>query len=52
VLVHRCEGLPYVLGTEDYESDKIIPPGGHTLRVRAQDGDGWLEERFEILGAP
>ncbi len=51
-LVHRCEGLPYVLGSEGYESDKIVPPGDHTLRVRAQDGDGWLEESFTILGAP
>ena len=52
VLVNRCEGPPYLLGAENYESDKVIPPGEHTVRVRAQDGDGWLEESFRIVGAP
>ncbi len=50
-LVHRCEGPPYLLGTEEYESDSIIPTGPHTLRIRAQDGDGWLEQTFQINGA-
>ena len=42
---------PYLLGTEDRSSDKIIPPGEHTLLIRAQDGEGWLEQTFTILGA-
>jgi len=27
-----------------------VPTGEHVLRVRVKDGDGWLEERFEIAG--
>ncbi len=50
-LVHRCEGPPYVLGTEEYTSDGIIPTGPHTLLIRARDGDGWLEQTFRITGA-
>ena len=47
----RCEGPPYLLGTEENESDRIIPPGKHELRIRAKDGDGWLEQSFTIEGA-
>ncbi|MBM3500350.1 MAG: hypothetical protein FJX74_16965 [Armatimonadetes bacterium] len=50
-LVNRCEGPPYLLGTEEYASDGVIPPGEHELRVRAQDGEGWLERTFKIVGA-
>lgn len=50
-LVSTMDGPPYLVGTEDYESDGVIPPGPHTLTVRARDGDGWLEESFEIVGA-
>ena len=50
-LAHRCEGPPYLLGTEEYASDGIIPGGDHQLRIRAQDGDGWLEQTFAIHGA-
>lgn len=50
-LVTRSEGPPYLLGTEDYTSDTVIPPGEHELRVRARDGDGWLEQTFKIVGA-
>jgi len=50
-LVTRCEGPPYLLGTEEYASDGVIPAGEHELRVRAQDGDGWLEQTFTIVGA-
>lgn len=49
-LVSQFERPPYLVGTEDYESDKVIPPGKHELRVRAKDGEGWLEQRFEIVG--
>lgn len=48
-LVHKCAGPPYLLGSEEYVSDKILPPGKHTLTIRAQDGDGWLEQTFEIV---
>ena len=50
-LVSRFDGPPYLLGTEDYESDNVIPPGEHQLRIRARDGDGWLEQTFAITGA-
>ena len=50
-LVGRCNGPPYLLGTEDYSADGVIPPGRHALRIRARDGDGWLERTFEINGA-
>jgi hypothetical protein len=50
-LVCQYDGPPYVLGREEYESEGVIPPGEHELRVRAQDGDGWLEQRFMIRGA-
>ena len=41
---------PYLLGTEDYDSDTVIPKGKHTLRIRAKDGEGWLEQSFKIVG--
>lgn len=50
-LVSRYDQPPYTLGTEGYESDNVIPSGEHVLRVRAKDGEGWLEESFEIRGA-
>jgi len=49
-LVNRCDGPPYMLGTENYDSDGVIPAGEHQLRLRAQDGDGWLEQTFTITG--
>lgn len=49
-LVQTCPGPPYLLGSEDYSSDGVIPGGRHTLLVRAKDGDGWLEQGFEIVG--
>ncbi|MCE5236963.1 hypothetical protein LLH23_00545 [bacterium] len=49
-LVHRCDGPPYLLGTEEYTSDGILPTGKHTLVIRARDGEGWLERSFEIVG--
>ncbi|MCH9656863.1 MAG: hypothetical protein K0U86_10335 [Planctomycetes bacterium] len=42
---------PYLLGTEEHTSDKIIPRGKHILKIRARDGDGWLEQTFPIVGA-
>jgi hypothetical protein len=49
-LITRAEGPPYILGGEDSSWDKVVPPGEHRLRVRAQDGDGWLEQAFIISG--
>ncbi|HPO07924.1 MAG TPA: hypothetical protein PLZ55_04595, partial [bacterium] len=51
-LISRYDTPPYTLGTEEYASDNVIPPGEHELLVRAKDGDGWLEERFTIRGEP
>lgn len=50
-LVTRFSQPPYLVGTEEYDSDNVIPPGEHTLLIRARDGDGWLEEEFTVLGA-
>jgi hypothetical protein len=50
-LVGRCDGPPYVLGSEDNESDGVISPGEHRLFIRAKDGDGWLEQTFTIQGS-
>ena len=50
-LVGRQDGPPYLLGTEDYATDKVIPPGKHEVLIRARDGAGWLEQRFAIVGA-
>ena len=47
--VHQADAR--VLGSEEYDSDGVIPPGKHTLLVRAKDGDGWLEQTFTIVGA-
>jgi hypothetical protein len=49
-LVTKVDGPPYLVGTEEYESDGVVPKGEHVLRVRVKDGDGWLEERFVING--
>ena len=49
-LVTRFEGPPYLLGTEERTSDNVLPPGEHELRIRARDGDGWLEECFTLRG--
>ena len=50
-LVSEHAGPPYLLGSEDASADGVIPPGQHDLRVRAKDGDGWLEQAFKITGA-
>ncbi len=50
-LVSRFDKPPYLLGTEEYESDSVIPPGEHSLRIRARDGDGWLEQTFTVQGS-
>ncbi|GMV94551.1 MAG: hypothetical protein AMXMBFR82_43290 [Candidatus Hydrogenedentota bacterium] len=50
-LVNRVDGPPYLVGTEDNQSDSVIPSGEHVLRIRARDGDGWLEQTFTITGA-
>ncbi len=50
-LVGHLDGPPYLLGTEEYDSDGIVPPGEHELRIRVQDGDGWLEQAFTITGS-
>ncbi len=49
-LVSRFDGPPYLLGTEERTSDNVLPPGEHELRIRARDGDGWLEQCFTLRG--
>jgi hypothetical protein len=50
-IVDTKSGPPYLLGSEDHATDGIIPAGKHTLKIRAQDGAGWLEQTFSLLGA-
>lgn len=50
-LINRYTKPPYILGSEERDSDRIISPGKHELLIRARDGDGWLEQRFTIVGA-
>jgi len=47
-LANRCDGPPYLLGTEERDADNVLSSGNHELRVRAKDGDGWLEQTFTI----
>ena len=49
-LISRFDRPPYLLGTEESESDGVIPPGEHRLVVRARDVDGWLEQEFTVTG--
>ncbi len=49
--VNTCSGPPYLVGTEDNDSDKVIPSGEHKLTVRVKDGDNWFEQSFTITGA-
>ncbi|NUQ64932.1 MAG: hypothetical protein HUU20_20915 [Pirellulales bacterium] len=46
--INRCSGPPYVLGTEADSADAIYTPAEKTLRIRAKDGDGWIEETYQI----
>ncbi|MCC6489552.1 MAG: hypothetical protein IT364_18790 [Candidatus Hydrogenedentes bacterium] len=50
-LVNHCDGPPYLVGTEDDKSDGVIPAGEHQLKIRAKDGDAWLEQIFTVKGA-
>jgi hypothetical protein len=50
-LVNRYDSPPYLLGTEERTSDRVIPANREVqLQVRARDGDGWLEQRFTLHG--
>jgi hypothetical protein len=48
---NRCDGPPYLLGTEERTFDRVIPPDRESeLVVRAKDGDHWLEQTFTLQG--
>ncbi len=49
-LVTQLPGPPYMLGREDYADNALIPSGEHQLRIRAKDGNAWLEQTFSIRG--
>ena len=50
-LVNRYEGPPYLLGTEERTSDRIIGANRDVeLLIRARDGSSWLEQRFTLQG--
>lgn len=40
---------PYVLTSEEHEDDNTIRSGTHILKIRAKDGDVWLEKEFEVV---
>ena len=46
--INSYDKPPYILGSEAPEDAHLIPAGEHSLMVRAQDGDGWLEQEFSI----
>jgi len=48
--INMCTKPPYLLGSEEMDSDDIILVGKHQLHIRAKDRDGWLERIFEIEG--
>ncbi|GMW01348.1 MAG: hypothetical protein AMXMBFR84_24850 [Candidatus Hydrogenedentota bacterium] len=48
--VTSVDGPPYLVGTEEYTSDGVIPSGEHELRIRVRDGEGWLEQAFAVKG--
>ena len=47
-LVNSYAAPPYIPFSEALEDDHAIAAGTHTLRVRARDGEGWLERDFEV----
>jgi len=47
-LVNAYDRPPYVLTSEERTSDDAIAPGAHVLKVRVQDGGGWLEREFQF----
>lgn len=50
-LVNHYYEPPYLLGTEERDSDNIIPKNRESeLLIKARDGDGWLEQKFTIHG--
>jgi hypothetical protein len=50
-LISRCDGPPYLLGTEERTSDDVIGANREVeLLIRAKDGDYWLEKRFTLQG--
>lgn len=49
--VNRYDGPPYLLGTEERTSDRVIAANRKVeLLVRAKDGGQWLEQRFTLQG--
>jgi hypothetical protein len=49
-LVNKCAGPPYILGVQDHSANAVLPPGEHEVRIRARDGDGWLERVLKVKG--
>ena len=47
--IHRLDGPPYMVGSQDSGGDTALPKGKHELKIRARDGDGWLERVFQIV---
>ena len=48
-VINRFKKPPYWVGTEEYDSDTLLT-GSHTLKIKARDGDRWLEKTFKIEG--
>ncbi len=50
-LLNRFDGPPYLVGDQGMAGDAALPRGEHELKIRARDGDGWLERVFHIESA-
>jgi hypothetical protein len=50
-LVNTYRVPPYVLTSEGRSDDNAIPSGRHLLKVRAEQGEEWLEQVFEVTFA-
>ena len=46
--INRYEAPPYVLTSEERSDDHAIKAGKHLLKVRARDGNVWLERTFQV----
>jgi hypothetical protein len=51
-LINSYDGPPYTMGTEGHESDGLITPGEHKVKVQARDGKGWLEQTLILPKQP
>ncbi len=49
--INHFDGPPYMVGSQGMDGDTAMPAGKHQLKIRARDGDVWLEQVFHIVSA-